>query len=106
MELSQLSQTVLSQYLSIKNKKEPENTQIMNRKRKTISGEEGVAKRHESTNKMSSPQHPTPSKSTCVEDPLQEMEKRLETRLSKSISESVRDSMRELVDTKLQLKIV
>ena len=106
MELSQLSQTVLSQYLSIKNKKEPENTQIMNRKRKTISGEEGVAKRHESTNKMSSPQHPTHSKSTCVEDPLQEMEKRLETCLSKSIKESVRDSMRELVDTKLQLKIV
>ena len=50
---------------------------------------------------MSSPQHPTPSKSTCVEDPLQEMEKRLETLLSKSISESVCDSMRELVDTKL-----
>ena len=95
----QLSQTVLSQYLSIKDKKEPENTQITNRKRKTISGEERVAKRHKSTNKMSNPPNHTPTK--CVENPFQDMERRLETCLSKSISESVCDSMRELVDTKL-----
>ena len=94
-----LSQTVLSQYLSIKDKKEPENTQIMNRKRKTISGEERVAERHDSTNKMSNPPHHTPTKG--VENPFQDMERRLETHLSKSISKSVRDSMSELVDTKL-----
>ena len=95
----QLSQTVLSQYLSIKDKKEPENTQIKNRKRKTISGEERVAKRHENTNKMSNPPNHTPTKR--VENPFQDLERRFETRLSKSISESVCDSMRELVDTKL-----
>ena len=95
----QLSQTVLSQYLSIKDKKEPENTQITNRKRKTISGEERVAKRHESTSKMNNSPNYTSNKS--AETPFQDMESRLETRLSKSISESVRDSMRELVDTKL-----
>ena len=73
----QLSQTVLSQYLSIKNKKESENTQVTNRKRKTILGEEREAKRHEGS-KMSN-QSPVTTIKTMDNDHINEMEKRLET---------------------------